>query len=228
MKLGKEILRRLQETLEFRENEFVSLVANKSGNPFEVLVATIISQNTNDRNTIKAMNRLKTLLGRVDPEKIEELPLKKLEEILKPAGLYRQKAKVIKEAASFLKEGKLNRILRIENLEEARKELMSLPGVGPKTADVVLSLTSSKPTIAVDRHIARISLRLGLVKNDNYNDIRNALISLFCSEDYLKAHLLLIKLGRTYCRPKNPKCDKCPLRDLCEYARKSGRAGKSK
>ncbi len=224
MKLGKEILRRLQEGLEFREDEFASLVASKSGNPFEVLVATIISQNTNDKNTMKAMDRLKTLLGRIDPESIEKIPLKKLEEILKPAGLYRQKAKVIKEVAYLLKDGRLDRILRAEDLEEARKALMSLPGVGPKTADVVLNLTSSKPTIAVDRHIARVSLRLGLVESNDYNSVREALMSLFDPKDYLKTHLLLIKLGRIYCRPKNPKCDECPLRDLCEYARKHGRA----
>ncbi len=219
MKLGREILRRLQESLEFGEEEFASLVASKSGNPFEVLVATIISQNTNDRNTIKAMSRLKDLLGRIDPEEIEKLSLKKLEEVLKPAGLYRQKARVIKEVASSLKNGRLERILGMKDLEEARKELMNLPGVGPKTADVVLSLTSSRPTIAVDRHVARVSLRLGLVKSNNYDDIRKALMSIFDPEDYLKAHLLLIKLGRTYCRPKNPKCNECPLRDLCEYAK---------
>ncbi len=222
MKLGKEILRRLQESLEFRENEFASLIASKSGNPFEVLVATIISQNTNDKNTIKAMNRLKSALGRVDPEKIEKLSIDKLEEILRPAGLYRQKARILKEIASFLKNDKLEEILSANDLEKARKELMKLPGIGPKTADVVLSLTSGKPTIAVDRHIARVSLRLGLVEKIDYDQIRNALMSLFDPEDYLKAHLLLIKLGRTYCRPKNPKCDECPLRDLCSYARTRG------
>ncbi len=222
MKLGKEILRRLQESLEFKENEFASLIANKSGNPFEVLVATIISQNTNDKNTIKAMNRLKSALGRVDPEKIEKLPIEKLEEIIRPAGLYRQKAKILKKIALFLKNGKLNEILGMNDLEKARKELMKLPGIGPKTADVVLSLTSGKPTIAVDRHIARVSLRLGLVEKADYDHIRSALMSLFDPEDYLKAHLLLIKLGRIYCRPKNPKCDECPLRDLCNYARARG------
>ncbi len=214
---GKTILKKLEKALDFREEEFVSLMASKSKNPFEVLVTTIVSQNTNDRNTAKAMKRLKEVIGRVDPEKIEKLSLKELEEALRPAGLYRQKARVIKKVASLLGGGRLNLILE-KDLEEARRELISLPGVGPKTADVLLSVTG-RSTIAVDRHITRVAVRLGLSESDNYEEIRRSLMELFDPNDYLKAHLLLIKLGRVYCRPKNPRCDECPLRDVCEYAR---------
>ncbi len=214
---GKDILRRLEGSLEFREEEFVSLMAGKSRNPFEVLVTTIVSQNTNDRNTAKAMERLKGMLGRIDPEGIERISLRELEEALRPAGLHRQKAKVIKRVASLLRGGRLERILD-RGVEEAREELMRLPGVGPKTADVVLSVTRGMPTIAVDRHITRVARRLGISRSGDYEEIRGALMRLFDPEDYLKAHLLLIKLGRVYCRPRNPRCDECPLRDVCEYA----------
>ncbi|MCD6348769.1 MAG: endonuclease III [Candidatus Korarchaeota archaeon] len=218
MRRGKEILKKLEDALEFKEEEFVSLMASKSRNSFEVLVTTIVSQNTNDKNTAKAMARLKELLGRIDPEGIEKLSLSELEGVLRPAGLYRQKAKIIKEVASALKGGALERILNLNDLDEARRELMKLPGVGPKTADVVLSFTTSdKPTIAVDRHIARVATRLGLANREDYNEIREALMKLFDPEDYLKAHLLLIKLGRVYCRPRNPKCEECPLGDICRY-----------
>ncbi len=215
---GKAILRRLEEALDFREEEFVSLMASKSRNPFEVLVTTIVSQNTNDKNTAKAMKRLKEILGRIDPERIEKLSLRELEDALRPAGLYRQKARVIKRVASLLSGGRLERILE-KDLEEARRELISLPGVGPKTADVLLSVTGRKPTMAVDRHITRVAVRLGLANSDDYEEIRGSLMRLFDPEDYLRAHLLLIKLGRVYCRPKNPKCEECPLRDVCEYAK---------
>ncbi len=216
---GRTILRRLEEALDFKEEEFVSLMASKSRNPFEVLVTTIVSQNTNDRNTAKAMRRLKGILGRVDPEGIERISLRELEDALRPAGLYRQKAKVIKRVAALLRGGKLERILE-KDLEEARRELISLPGVGPKTADVLLSVMGRGPTIAVDRHITRVALRLGLSKSSDYEEIRRSLMELFDPDDYLKAHLLLIKLGRVYCRPRNPKCGECPLRDVCEYAKR--------
>lgn len=214
---GKVILRRLEEALDFREEEFVSLKASRSGNPFEVLVTTIISQNTSDRNAAKAMMRLKDFLKRIDPESVERMRLEDLEEALRPAGLHRQKARVIKGVAHLLRGGKLEEILKKEP-EVARSELISLPGIGPKTADVLLSVTRGAPTIAVDRHIARVAMRLGIVKGE-YEEIRRALMGIFDPKDYLKAHILLIKLGRVYCRPRKPRCDGCPLRDLCEYAK---------
>ncbi len=217
---GKTILRRLEEALDFKEEEFVSLMASKSRNPFEVLVTTIVSQNTNDKNTAKAMRRLKEILGRIDPEGIERISLRELEDALRPAGLYRQKARVIKRVAALLRGDRLERILE-KDLEEARRELISLPGVGPKTADVLLSVTGRRPTIAVDRHITRVALRLGLSRRGDYEEIRRSLMELFDPDDYLKAHLLLIKLGRVYCRPRNPKCGECPLRDICEYAKRA-------
>ncbi len=217
---GKTILRRLEEALDFKEEEFVSLMASKSRNPFEVLVTTIVSQNTNDKNTAKAMRRLKEILGRIDPEGIDRISLRELEDALRPAGLYRQKARVIKRVAALLRGDRLERILE-KDLEEARKELISLPGVGPKTADVLLSVTGRRPTIAVDRHITRVALRLGLSRRGDYEEIRRSLMELFDPDDYLKAHLLLIKLGRVYCRPRNPKCGECPLRDICEYAKRA-------
>lgn len=216
---GREIMRRLEEALDFNEEEFVSLMASKTGNPFEVLVATIISQNTSDRNTMKAMRRLKDVLRMIDPESVERISLEDLEAALRPAGLHRQKARVIKRVASLLRGGRLREILEKEP-DVARSELISLPGVGPKTADVLLSLTRQAPTIAVDRHIARVATRLGIVKERSYEEIRRALMEIFEPQDYLKAHLLLIKLGRVYCRPRKPRCDECPLRDICEYPKK--------
>jgi len=213
---GEEMLRRLEEALDFNEEEFVSLEASRSGNPFEVLIATIVSQNTSDRNTAKAMRRLRDALKRVDPESLERMRLEDLEEALRPAGLHRQKARIIKRVTHLLRGGRLEEILK-EEPKVARSELISLPGIGPKTADVLLSITGA-PTIAVDRHVARVARRLGIVKKGDYEEIRKALMGIFDPKDYLKAHLLLIKLGRVYCRPRKPRCDECPLRDLCEYA----------
>ncbi len=219
MELGKEIVRRLMREFKIDEDEFVSLKASRSGNPFEVLITTIISQNTNDKNTALAIRRLKSEVKNIKPEEISKIPLGELEEILRPAGLYRQKARVIKEVASILSDGRLDRILSLPTLEEIRNALMKLPGVGPKTADVVISMTTEKRTIAIDRHIARVVRRLGIAESGGYEEIRSRLMEIFEPEDYLKAHLLLIKLGRTYCRARNPRCEDCPLKDLCLFSK---------
>jgi len=100
--------------------------------------------------------------------------------------------------------------------EEARESLMQLPGVGPKTADVVLLFCAEKPTIPVDTHVNRVSKKLGLAPaNGDYETIRKSLQSLYNPEDYLAVHLLLISLGRKYCRARNPLCKQCPVNSLC-------------
>ncbi|MEM0268673.1 MAG: endonuclease III [Candidatus Korarchaeum sp.] len=213
---GKEILRRLSEEFDIRDEEYASLLSLRTGNPFEVLVTTVISQNTNDRNTLRVLKRMRELLGEITPEKILEVQLEDLEDFIRPAGLYRQKARYLKEIASELRGGVLEEILR-EDPEEARRRLMRVPGIGPKTADVLLSVMG-KRSIAVDRHIARVSLRLGISDKRDYEIIRKALMGMFDEKDYLKAHLLLIKLGRTYCRPRKPRCQECPLRDICPFS----------
>ncbi len=214
MRYGEEVLRRLSD-LEFKEDEYASLVASRSSNPFETLVATVISQNTNDKNTMRAMENLKRRLGDLTPEKIVRLSDRELEDLIRPAGLYKQKAKYLKAISERLSGGALEEILSLET-EEARNKLLEIPGIGPKTADVLLSFMG-KETVGVDRHIARVSSRLG-ISDGSYEGTRRALMNIFDKKDYLRAHLLLIKLGREYCRPRNPRCGECPLRDLCDFS----------
>lgn len=91
-----------------------------------------------------------------------------------------------------------------------------MQGVGPKTADVVLLFSANKPTIPVDTHVNRVSKRLGLAPaKGDYEDIRLSLQSIFNPEDYLSVHLLLITLGRKYCKARRPLCQKCPVNKYC-------------
>lgn len=93
---------------------------------------------------------------------------------------------------------------------------MEMPGVGPKTADVVLLFSANKPTIPVDTHVNRVSKRLGLAPaNGDYEEVRLSLQSFFNSKDYLSVHLLLISLGRKYCKARRPLCQKCPVNTYC-------------
>ncbi len=210
----KELISRLQKAFEINDEEFIALKASKTRNPFEVLVATVLSQNTTDKNSFRALKNLKRIY-KITPEDLSGADVKEIEKAIRPAGLYRQKARVIKELAVSLTNGKLNKILDMDG-ESARNLLKSLKGVGPKTADVVLLMTTNYPTFPIDTHVMRVSKRLGLVPEDaDYEEARKSLMKFFRPEDYLKAHLLLIKLGRTYCRARKPKCDSCPLSDMC-------------
>ena len=184
---------------------------------FETLIVTIISQNTAGRNTEKAFENLSKRF-KITPEVLANAETSQIEECLKVAGLYRNKAKTIKQGSKIILEkfqGNLEPVLSLP-FEEARKTLLQLPGVGPKTADVILLFCSEKPTIPVDTHVNRVAKRLGLVpENGEYENIRKCLQSLYNPKDYLAVHVLLISLGREYCRARNPSCKQCPVNTLC-------------
>jgi endonuclease-3 len=190
-------------------------------NPFQTLVATIISQNTTSKNAGKAFERLSEKYQKT-PEALANADEKEVEEALRIAGLYRNKAGTIRKVSRIvLREfnGSLDFVYSLP-LEEARKVLMSLPGVGPKTADVVLLFSAKKPTIPVDTHVNRVSKRLGLVpEKGGYDEVRASLQSLFVPEDYLAVHLSLIALGRKYCKALKPLCMQCPVNELCPSRR---------
>ncbi len=185
--------------------------------PFKTLIVTVISQNTADRNTAKAFESLSKKF-KITPEVLANAETSQIEECLKVAGLYRNKAKTIKQLSKIIFEkfhGNLKSILSLP-FEEARKTLLQLPGVGPKTADVVLLFCAEKPTIPVDTHVNRVAKRLGLAPaNGDYEMVRESLQSFYNPKDYLPIHVLLILLGRKYCRARNPLCKQCPLNTLC-------------
>jgi endonuclease-3 len=187
-------------------------------NPFETLIVTILSQNTNDRNTEKAFERLSNNF-RIDPETLAKAYVEQLEASLKVAGLYRNKAKTIKKVSRIVVEkyhSDLKQVLS-KPVDEARRELMLLPGVGPKTADVVLLFAAKKATVPVDTHVNRVSRRLGLApaNGSDYEVVRESLQSLYDPRDYLAIHVLLISHGRKFCKARLPSCDACPLNELC-------------
>jgi endonuclease-3 len=189
--------------------------------PFETMIVTIISQNTSDRNTDRAFQRLSHKFP-ITPQALASAETAEIEECLKVAGLYRNKARVIKEVSKIILErfgGNLKAILALP-FEEARKALMELPGVGPKTADVLLLFSAGQPTIPVDTHVKRVSKRLGLAPADgDYEDVRRSLQLLYKPEDYTAVHILLILLGRRHCKARNPDCKHCPVNDLCPSKR---------
>ena len=185
--------------------------------PFETLVATIISQNTADVNTERAFENLSNRFE-VTPQALAKAQLAEIEVCLHVAGLYKAKTKTIKAVSKIILEkygGSLAPVLSLP-LDEARKNLLALPGVGPKTADVVLLFTAKQPTVPVDTHVNRVSKRLGWAPADgDYEAVRLSLQRLFTPKDYLAVHLLLIAHGREYCRARKPRCRSCPVNIYC-------------
>jgi len=200
-----------------RSNFSIPQWADAPKDPFKALITTVLSQATADRNTERAFRNLSKRFS-ITPKNLADARVEEIEAAIRVAGLYRNKSKVIKELSRLILEkfgGSLNFIHSLP-LEEARRTLISLPGVGPKTADVVLLFCAGKPTLPIDTHVNRVSKRLGLaLSNADYEGVRGALQSLFSPKDYLPVHLLLISLGRKYCKARNPLCKPCPVNTLC-------------
>jgi len=180
-------------------------------------VTTILSQNTADGNTARAFEALSKRFE-ISPEALAKAETSQIEEAIRVAGLFKSKARAIKQAAAIVLEnyhGTLQPILSL-SLEEARSALLQFPGVGPKTADVVLLFSAKQPTIPVDTHVNRVTKRLGFAPaNADYEAVRQSLQSLYDPRDYLKVHLLLIAHGRRYCKAQRPLCDDCPVNTCC-------------
>jgi len=176
---------------------------------FQLLIATILSQRTRDENTEKASSSLFKVAG--TPGKILSLPSKKLQQLIRPSGFYRQKAKKLKEVSRIILEKYKGRV------PTSREELLALPGVGYKTADVVLCYGFGKKTIPVDVHVAVCSRRLGLTKNLDPEKIRIDLENFFPEKCKRIINLGFVNFGRKICRTRNPLCRICELNKICSH-----------
>lgn len=218
----REIINVLDKVFEITLEEFLAYkVAIETKNPFETLVATILTQNTSEKNAFRAYYNLKRHHTKLDPRTISRAKVEKLSKLISAGGLGNVKAKRIVNAAKYILEkyhGNLWNILRLG--VKARSELMKIPGVGPKTADILLLMVAEKPTIPVDTHVMRVTYRLGLVNRKDYETIRKVLMDNINPKYYLKAHLLLILLGRRFCLARNPKCFTCPVNVFCSKVTK--------
>jgi endonuclease-3 len=214
--------KRAMQILGILKSDFsVPRLTDSARDPFKALIRTVLSQNTADVNSMRAFKSLSEKFP-ITPEALAEADVNEIEKAIRVAGLYKNKSRVIKNLSSIILEkfgGSLDFIYSL-SLEEARKTLLGLPGVGPKTADVVLIFCAGKPTLPIDTHVNRVSKRLGLVPpKADYEEVRRALQALYPAEEYLSVHLLLISLGRKYCKARKPLCNVCPVNALCPSRR---------
>jgi endonuclease-3 related protein len=183
--------------------------------PFEIALGAILTQNTNWENVTRALGNLReeSLLS---PERIHALPEERLAGLIRPAGYFRLKAARIRNFMSFLhRECRL----RLENLAElpldtARSRLLAVNGIGPETADSILLYALHKPTFVVDAYTRRILNRHLLVPEDiGYEELREYFMDVLPSDVtlYNEFHALIVRIGKKWCRRKQPKCHDCPL-----------------
>lgn len=176
---------------------------------YELLIATLLSAQSTDKRVNEVT---KILFSKYDIFELSKASLKDIEKIIYPVGTYKRKAIYIKEVCKSL----------IDNyngiVPNNRDYLESLPGVGRKTTNVVLSLLYDIPTMPVDTHVARVSKRLNIVnENDDVAIIEDKLMNFFPKNSWNRVHHQLVLFGRYTCKSKNPECPKCPFRQKCTY-----------
>ncbi len=189
--------------------------------PVDLLIATILSQNTNDRNSFKAYNSLKQKYS--SWKEVAQLKALQIEKLIKIAGLGKQKSKAIKNLlTSLIKErGKvsLNYLKKMDD-EEVLNELTNHSGIGVKTASCVLLFSLIRNVCPVDTHVHRTLNRIGLVKSSSPEKTFFAINYNFPDKIAHSFHTNLIRLGREICKPAKPLCMQCPVKKVCKYENK--------
>ncbi len=195
-----------------------------SKDPFKNIIVTILSQNTTESNCIRAYRGLASRFD-VTPESLARADEAGLREAIRSGGLYNVKAGRIKELSKVVLErygGDLSPILRLSK-EEAKEELMELPGIGPKTADVLLTTRHSyREVIPVDTHMDRLAKRLGLVEaSAGYDETQGALLSFIPEDIRERTSGLLWLLAKRTCKAGKPRCTECPIVGLCDFGQET-------
>ena len=202
-----QMVRTLQRTSRLWNPTAVSAVAQDSRDPFQVLISCLISLRTKDAVTAEASARLFRLAR--TPRVMGDLPAGKIAQTIYPAGFYRTKAKTIKSLCRTLMEKHGGKV------PDDMETLLTLKGVGRKTANLVLTIGFGKPGICVDTHVHRISNRLGIVQTKTPEQTETALRQVLPPRYWILYNDLLVTFGQNVCKPISPLCTKCPVNALC-------------
>jgi endonuclease-3 len=201
--------------LEILVDAYPDMVENPPrSDPFHTLIGCILSQRTRDSISEKAAE---TLFSQAStPRDVAMLNQEELHDLIRCSGFYHKKARYIRETCREL-------MKRHDGVVPNEKDkLLTLPGVGPKTADIVLSHCFDEAVIPVDVHVSRVSRRLGLApKKASHEEVQGSLHRLIPPDKYLFYDRSIVQVGKEYCRKSNPLCGECPLRSCCDYGKPS-------
>ncbi|AKG92124.1 DNA-{apurinic or apyrimidinic site} lyase/endonuclease III [Geoglobus ahangari] len=198
-----------------RRNAPIYALKERTTDPFRVLVAAILSTRTRDEQTAEVAKRLFERVKSV--EDLRRIPEEELAELIRGVGFYRNKARMLKALAEKL-DG--------ERIPSTMDELLELPGVGRKVANIVLSEAFGVNTIAVDTHVHRISNRLGLVSTKTPEETERELKRIVPERLWRRVNKAFVGYGQTICRPVNPRCSECRVAQYCNYFEKSEQSRK--
>lgn len=180
--------------------------------PFQFLIAVILSAQTTDRQVNKITPAIFVHVR--EPEDIEKISLEELEKMVSSVNFYRNKAKFIRQSGEKLAQ-EFDGIIPND-----LHKIQTLPGVGIKTAKVVLAVLYDAPYVGVDTHVHRVMNRIGIVRTKTPEETDRILEKKFTYEQKMVIHHPLVLFGRYHCTARNPKCPSCPIREMCDYGRK--------
>jgi len=201
-------LRILRREVSQWQEPVVGVVAKESSDPFRILIACVLSLRTKDQTTAEASRRLFSLAS--DPSNMLRLSRRRIERAIYPVGFYRTKAKQIHEICRRLLTEYDGRV------PDSLEELLTLKGVGRKTANLVVTVGYGKPGICVDTHVHRISNRWGYVKTKTPEDTEQALRRKLPRRYWITFNDLLVPFGQNLCQPVSPYCSRCKLVKYCD------------
>src|SRR3989338_1129413 len=185
----------------------VDLIQIQTNDPAKVLLATILSARTKDQTTVQACKKLFARIKKID--ELEKFSIKEIEQLIYPVGFYHTKAKHLKDLPKVLREEFAGKI------PETVEELIRLPGVGRKTANLVVAVGFQKPGMCVDVHVNRITNRLGYVKTKNPFETEKALRKKLPLKYWERINSMLVLFGQNTCTPISPWCSRCPIIQYC-------------
>jgi len=219
MKVGdlKWVVPALKREFESRRAPVMDLMAAQSADPFAILLGTILSARTKDACTAGAIARLLEVAD--TPEKLGLLPVGEIERLIYPVGFFHVKAQHLHELPAVLQK-RFGGVL-----PDTVEELCELPGVGRKTANLVVALGFRKPAICVDIHVHRISNRFGLVKTATPFETEMALRKILPEKYWMCWNSYIVAFGQSRCTPRNPHCEGCPVAKWCGMRRGRKAAG---
>ena len=203
-----KIISILSEYTQTIHTPILDLVKIQTNDPFKILVGTMLSARTKDETTAQVLQKLFTKVNCA--EDFQKLTLKEIEDLIYPIGFYHQKARYLKELPSVLKD-KFN-----NEIPQTIEELIQIPGVGRKTANLVVILAFDKPAMCVDTHVHRISNRFGYIKTKTPAESEVELRKRLPLKYWKVYNSILVAFGQSLCKPINPQCDRCPVKAYCQ------------
>jgi endonuclease-3 len=202
----ESIIKKIKRCIKGFEDPVVTQIANAYKDPFKILISTILSLRTKDKTTREASLRL---FEKGDtPQKIIALSNREIEKLIYPVGFYHRKTVTIKKISEQVAKNN-------GKVPDTLEGLLKLPGVGRKTANLVLSEGFGKPAICVDTHVHRVSNRLGLVKTETPIQTEFALMKVLPEKFWSIYNTIVVPFGQNICKPISPFCSKCSLNEMC-------------